>query len=272
MGSTISYHIATGLLNDHAGPLLKNEAKKIRKQLKQHGAKKIVCVMDENSSDDSRWHTGHEMQRENYRYILEKVIETPWLGVLFKPKIARTLRSRLGDVNDLLLEAEKTGRCLVYEKTGRYGTTTVPPMFLGLASDVCIHGHFCAGTAALECSLQGLPTLLIDREGAPASKLNDLPKGKVVFKNWSDTIDSIMEHFNHPKGIPGFGDWSNVITDLDPFRDGNAAKRMGTYLLGLNSGFEKGLDRDKVLADAAEKYANEWGADKLFKLVKQIKI
>jgi hypothetical protein len=37
------------------------------------------------------WHTGHELQRENYRYILEKILEVPWLGVIFKPK--RSIRS-----------------------------------------------------------------------------------------------------------------------------------------------------------------------------------
>ncbi len=265
-GSKISYHVATGLLNDYAGPLLKNQAQQIRKNLESAGAEKIVCVLDENSTNDSRWHTGHLLQQENYSFILEKVLETPWLGVVFKPKVAKTLRSRLGDVNDLLCAAEKTGRCFVFEETGRGNFTSAPPLLLGLASDVCIHGHFFSGTAGLECALQGLPTLLVDREGTPFSKLNELPEGKVVFKNWPETIEAVMDHFQTPSGIPGFGDWSNIIQELDPFRDGHAARRMGTYLHRLIQGFDQGLDRETVMADAAEMYIQEWGADKIIEI------
>ena len=87
--------------------MLKKEAKKLREKLIANGAKKIVFVIDENSVDDSRWHTGHELQRENYSYILQKVLEIPWLGAVFKPKVATTLRQRLGPVKDLLEKAEK---------------------------------------------------------------------------------------------------------------------------------------------------------------------
>ncbi len=34
--------------------------------------------------------------------------------------------------------------------------------------------------------------MLIDREGCSASKLYELPEGKVVFKNWSEAIDALM--------------------------------------------------------------------------------
>ena len=34
-----------------------------------------------------------------------------------------------------------------------------------------------------------------------------------------------MEYFRTPGGIPGFGDWSKIIGELDPFRDGKAASR-----------------------------------------------
>jgi hypothetical protein len=115
----------------------------------------------------------------------------------------------------------------------------------------------------LECALENIPTLLVDREGCPYSKLYDLPEGKVIFKDWPDAIDAIMEHFQSDNGIPGFGDWSPIINELDPFRDGKAAKRMGTYLHWLIQGFEEGLDRDTILADAAERYAKQWGSDKV---------
>ena len=38
---------------------------------------------------------------------------------------------------------------------------------------------------------------------------------------------------------------------------------MGNYLKWLLDGFSDGLDRDIVLADAAERYCKKWGYDKI---------
>ena len=260
--SKYSNYIITGYPKDYAGKILKEEADKLRKKLFERGVKKIVFSIDENSNDESRWHTGHELQRENYSYILEKVLETPWLGVIFKPKSAKTLRRRLGAVNELLNEAIKTGRCIIFESSGRH-TTIASPLVAGLAADICIHGHLSAGTAALECALENKPTLLIDREGCPESKFYELPKEKVIFNNWEDALDAVMEHFKTPNGIPGFGDWSPLLDEFDPFRDGKVAQRMGNYLNWLIQGFEQGRDKKRILSDAAERYAKEWGSDKV---------
>jgi len=265
LDSKIGYHVITGYPKDYATPLLKRQAMDLRARLKSSGAEKIILVIDENSVDDPRWHTGHTLQRDNYRFILEKALEIPWLGVVFKPKTSKTLRRRLGEVNDLLMEAEATGRCYVYEESGRH-TTSAPPVLAGLSADVCLHGHLSAGTAAVECALEGIPTLLIDREGCPDSKFYELPEGKVIFKNWLDAIDALMEHFKAPQGIPGFGDWSEIIGEFDPFRDGKAANRIGTYLHWLIQGYEKGLNRDVIMADAAQRYSKNWGNDKVISI------
>ena len=260
--SNIEYNIIVGYCKDYASSILKNEANLIRANLKKNGAKKIVFVIDENSVDDSRWHTGHELQRENYRYILEELITCSWLGVVFKPKRIANLRKRLGPDKKLLDIALNTGRCHIFEATGRY-TTSAPPILAGLVADVCIHGHLDSGTAALECALEGLPTLLIDREGTPYSKLNQLPKGKVVFNDWPSAIEALMKHFNSSNGLHGFGDWSAIIDELDPFRDGMAAKRIGTYLEWIVEGYDKGETKEVVMKNAAIKYASRWGSDKV---------
>jgi len=258
--SKAKYNVIVGYPKDYAPALLKDKANLIRSKLQRNGAKKIVFVIDENSIDDNRWHTGHEMQRDNYSYILEKLLEVPWLGVIFKPKWASTLRQRLGDTNNLLDKALKTGRCHIFEDSGRY-STSAPPILAGLAADICIHGHLGAGTAALECALEGLPTLLIDREVTRYSKLYDLSEGKVIFPDWPSTIDALMDHFNSPNGIEGFGDWSSIIDELDPYRDGMAAYRMGNYLKWLVDGFDNGLERDEVMANAAKMFRERWGHD-----------
>jgi hypothetical protein len=115
LGSKIKYNVIVGYPKDYASSLVRDKANKLREKLKANGAKKIVFVIDENSTDDSRWHTGHELQRENYTYILEKLLEVPWLGVIFKPKRIISLRQRLGPVVDLLEKAKAKSKAAVPE-------------------------------------------------------------------------------------------------------------------------------------------------------------
>jgi hypothetical protein len=54
-----------------------------------------------------------------------------------------------------------------------------------------------------------------------------------------------------------------MLDELDPFRDGGAAERMGMYLKWLLEGFRAGLGRARVMADAAQRYTDRWGKDKV---------
>jgi len=220
-----------------------------------------MAFFDENSHDDARWFAGHEFMRDNYRFLLEKVLSEPWLGLVFKPKAPKTLRRRLGTVSQLLKKAEETGRCFVFEEGTLHGS--YPPAIAALASDVAIHGHLCAATAGVEAALAGVPTLLMDREGWPQSKLYQLGKGKVVFNKWDDLWESCIEHWKFGPRKSDFGNWSGMLNKIDPFRDGRAAERIGTYLMWLLDGFKAGLPRETVLADAADRYCQIWGRDKV---------
>ena len=139
----------------------------------------IVCVLDENSLDDDRWHTGHELQRENYSFMLEEVLRNPSLGVIFKPKQSIDLRRRLGNrISSLIDKAKKTGRCFVFEETIGHNVLATP-VIAAKAADLCIHGHLCAGTAAVETALSGVPTILVGRKNSSVSILKKLPEGKI---------------------------------------------------------------------------------------------
>jgi hypothetical protein len=262
-GGKTSYKICVGFLRDYGIELLKDKALALRGNLLKKGVTKIVAVFDQNSNDEYT----HEKQRGNYIHILRVLLDTPWLGVIFKPKKAvANVKLRLGEeVVELLDKAVNTGRCYLYDSHGKH-QSNVPAVLAALSADVCIHGHLYAGTAALECAFMEIPTLLVDREGHPYSKLYELQEGKVIFKNWSDTIEALLEHFQSPGGIPGFGDWSPIIDEFDPFRDGKGAYRMGTYLHWLLKGFESGKDKNIVMADAAEMYGKKWGNDKVFQM------
>lgn len=260
-GSDVSYYVVTGYYGDYRFSLLRASAERIKGRLRQNGAKHILAFLDENSIGDSRWFLGHEYTRANYQFLLEKVLSEPWLGLLIKPKTHTTLRERLGSVAELLEKAEKTGRCFVFE-TGAI-QNSYPPAAAALASDIVIHGHLFAGTASMETALAGVPTLLMDRELWPISKLYRLEKGKVIFNDWEAAWEACLEYWEKDGKVPGFGDWSSILDEMDPFRDGRAAERIGTYLKWLSDGFKAGISREDNLINAAERYAKAWGSDKI---------
>ncbi len=261
-GSKIPYFVVTGYLGDHRFKSLQKPADELRLKLQSHGASFILAFFDENSGADSRWHTGHEFMRENYRFILEKVLANSHLGLVLKPKAPKTLRARLGPVAQLLEQALKTGRCYMYEDQGIQ--SSFPPAIAALSSDVAIHGHMCAATAGLEAALAGIPTVLLDREGWPDSSMYRLGEGTVVFKSWDVLWQAIESHQQQPN--PSLGDWSKHIHEFDPFRDGQASLRMGEYLSWLNEGLKRGIDREQVLIEAAKRYQDKWGQDKVISI------
>ncbi len=259
--SVIPYFVVTGYFNDCRFDGLKKDAKIIREGLQRHGAKKIISYFDESSGFDPRWQTGNEFMRINYEFLLNKVLENPWVGLVLKPKHPHTLEQRLGKTANLLKDAEKTGRCHVIR--GGIIHSHYPPALAALASDLAIHGHLFAATAGLESALAGIPTLLLDREGWPMSSFYNLGAGRVVFNDWEHLWKMCKEHWDSMTGVPGFGDWSPMLEELDPFRDGRAAERITTYLQWILDGFKNKLSRDTVLADAAQKYSEQWGKDKV---------
>jgi hypothetical protein len=260
-GSQIGYSVVTGYLGDHRFALLRNYAAQVRAELQKNGAEHIMAFFDENSSADARWHTGHQLQRETHAFLLEKVLEHRWFGLVLKPKQPGTLRARLGPVAVLLSKAIQTGRCHIFEGGSLY--PKFPPAVAALAADIAVHGHLCAATAGMEAALAGVPTLLMDREGWPISPLYELGVGRVVFKSCEDLWQTYLTHSRSGMKVPGFGDWSTLLDRLDPFRDGQAAQRMGQYLQWVLDGLKEGLGRETALADAADRYCDSWGYDKV---------
>ena len=259
--SRIPYYVVTGYWGDCRFSLLQERANEVRNHLRSQGAKKIIAYFDENSSNHPRWDLAYQTTCEHYAFLLNKVLENSEFGLILKPKVPSTLRTRLEPISDLLCQAEETGRCFVFEEGALQGS--YPPAVASLGADVAIHGQLFAATAGIESALSGVPTLMLDCEGVRESPLHQLRNEHVIFKDIESLWRACKEHWNRPEGVSGFGDWSDMLDELDSFRDGRAAERMGTYLEWLMEGFKDGLPRETVLADAAQRYSEMWGKDKI---------
>ena len=263
-GSAIKYLVSTGYIFDHRFQLLDAPAKAIKRKLRNQGAEKIISFFDGGSIGDERWNVSRINIQKDYQFWFEKVLEEPWLGLIIKSKRPGDLRIRLGETVGLLNEVIQTGRCYFNEeyddRTGK--NLKSRPSEAALASDIAIAQFLSAGSAGLEAALCGTPTLLFDRYGLKHSQFYNLGVGRVVFNDWDIMWDTLKEHWIK-EPIQGFGDWSPIRDDLDPFSDGKSAYRMTTYLNWLLEGFKQGLERETILADAAERYVNQWGDDKV---------
>lgn len=264
-GSVIPYYVITGYLGDHRFPLLREEARRVRETLQRHGARHILAFADENTRVDTDWYEGHEVMQRHYAFFLEKVLNEPWFGLVIKPKVPSTLRQRLGPVAELLRRGEATGRCYLYTDGVLHGSS--PPAVAAMAADVMVHGDLHAATAGIESALAGVPTLLFARHGWPLGSLYDgLDPGHVIFSDWESLWTSCVEHWRDPHEVPGFGDWRSQLDRFDPFRDGRAAERMGTYLQWVLEGLRAGLSRETVMADAAARYIERWGKEHIVRI------
>lgn len=260
-GSMIDCYVTTGYLGDHRFPLVREEAAKVRHQLQQHGARRIVAFFDEGSFPDSRWGVDARRLQAQYTFLLEKLLGESDLGLVFKPKSPATLEKRLGQVGELLRRAIGTGRCFIYQEGVLQGS--VPPAQAALSADLAIHGSLASGTAAVEAALAGVPTVLLDDDGWKPSPLYRLGVGRVVFEEWDTLWHTWSESRTAPGAVPGFADWTPLLDEIDPFRDGRAAERMGTFLKWMIEGFSAGQSREAVLAQAADRYRRAWGEDKI---------
>ena len=259
-GSQVRQLVAAGYVHDHAFLASKERARLLRRKLEDVGVKFIISFYDENSVEDPRDHVSHAYSAENYKFLLERVLEDDQLGLVLKPKKPSTLSIRLGPVYGLLQKALETGRCFLFDD-GIVATSALP-CEAGLASDVSI-GLLFGATAALESRLAGVSTLLLDREGMPYHPLYKLGVGRVIFEDWESLWQCLCKYRSNPESVVGFGDWSLLNEELDPFQDGHAAERMGTYIGWLAQELTNGADRDTALNIVRDKYVSMWGQDKI---------
>ena len=256
----INQYVVSGYTSDHAFSLVKPRAAMLRQQLEGKGARFIVCFLDGNSMDDKRKGFTHENRAEDYRYLLEKLIADPELGLIFKPKKPRSLRQRLGNVAAMLDEGVATGRCFIFEEASATSTEALP-CEASLAADVAI-ALLWGPTPGIESALAGTPTMFIDRAPLNYHPLYALGEGEVVFKDWEGLWGRIMASRKDPAFMPSFGNGSAKLDEFDPFRDGRAAERIGSYIGWTAKGLEEGLLPGETMARARERYIKLWGADK----------
>jgi hypothetical protein len=86
---------------------------------------------------------------------------------------------------------------------------------------------------------------------------------KLVFHDLDELIEAIEGFASGKIGTNSIGDHSSIINQIDPWRDGNAGRRIGEYIKDFLDAFDQSESRELALNWANEQYKKKWGADKI---------
>ena len=251
--SDIHSIVHTGYIFDYTFDFLKKRSEQLRNTFTKRGINFVVTVVDETIA-----YPFVERILRFYKRMFEFLIENPDVGLLIKPKKdTRSILASYPEIFSLLVSLENEGRLKVLDSS-KY------PVEAGKASDLVI-GIYADSTAALECSLAGVPTIVYEccsgeRESNPYHKYG---KNKIVFFDIPIMLDAIKKYKMNGFGSDGFADWSHLLKERDSFMDGNANKRMGCYIKTLLGTFEAGSTRDYAIERADQGYRKAFGQDKV---------
>lgn len=238
--SNARYHMQSGWIYDFAVKRFKKEAAEIRKSLGITEGCIVIALFDELWGDHMLTKSRVE---DFYKKFLLKTIEKPNYRLIIKPKKQTIISEMAAEISSLIREAETLGRCVVLDSLQHVCTAS-------MASDISVA---LPSMAVFESILSGGRTLTLNY-GRIYTELfyQHEGKGKIIFEDMDELIVAVEEF---AEGLsPDLGDCSVIMQEIDPFRDGNAGKRIGNYLNWFIEGMDNGMTRDEALNLANSRY------------------
>jgi hypothetical protein len=255
-GSPVENYVNIGFIYDNAFKEIRNSTRidEIKSGLRNQGANFIICFFDENSAERWEYFCPHKELAQDYEFLLQWLIEEPSIGLVFKPKKMLDLFQRIGDTSNLIKQAQKTGRCKILDDN--FGNN-MSPAEAALIADICI-GKLGGVTAALEAQLIGSPSILIDVDQFNTHPFYSWDTKDVVFNNWRSLRLAVEKYRTNPAAYPELGHWGNELKSLDPYQDGKANLRMGSYIGNVYDAINAGKSKKFALQFANEKFQSQW--------------
>ena len=153
----------------------------------------------------------------------------------------------------------------ILEKQGRINVldNNKYPVEAGWASDIVI-GMIPDSTAGLECALAGIPMIIYDCTHSKGTHpYYSWGYNKIIFDDTKQLLKCLDENKTAPFTSKGFADWSLVLHNKDPFRDGKANRRIGLYIKTLLLNMDNGLTKEEAIEATNKNYSRKYGRDKV---------
>lgn len=216
-------------------------------QLKQN-AEKIITVFDEVPNEAFFGNSVAEM----YRCLVDLVKEDRRFALLIKTKKPQVLEG-MPEIHREILQLSRAGRCLAVDWKVNVSTAVTHADLV-----VCV-----PSTAAFESVMMKAPTIVYNpmRSGSRLFYRGD-GFNRRIFEDKESMIAAIKK-FAAVGPAVSIGDCSDILSFLEPFDDGQGAKRMGDYLDGCLESFDAALNWQMALEKANERYSRQYGSDKI---------
>jgi len=222
------------------------EAARLRLDLQGNGGDYIICLFD--SGFNKTMYQTPKMMAEFYESVVTWALHQPGVYLLVKPKAA--VYKELAGASTLLQRAVAAGRCTVGDsRQSSYEAAMSADLALGIGIN----------TAVFDAAVTGVPAVHFDLPGM-AKGYDGLAvgAGKFVF-NDAAKLFAAIEADMESGGETSIGDHGEWLDSADPFQDGGAAQRLGTYLGWFLESVEAGLDRQEALLEANRRYSRKVG-------------
>jgi hypothetical protein len=263
--TNVKYVLETGYIFDYLFTQRAAAAARIRSELRNRGAFKIIAAFD--NAAHLNGHLSARQLEDYYRCLAEIVVARPNVGIILKPKkqisrlqyqLRQRLAKRLGlkrlakkyplelpNIDESMAILRNSGRCV--ELIGVKANV----IDAGLAADI-VTGIPCS-TAACEAALAGRPLLMYDPS---ASRGNPVSGGSYAAS--FNTIDEFRARIiAHLDGVSE--ERANVLTQVDPMRDGLAAARVGAFFAGYLDAYASGANKSKCIQQAVSAFEHHGG-------------
>lgn len=193
-----------------------------------------------------------------YGFFLKKVIEDSRWGLLIKPKTTNFdwVINHLPDLETLYQEALDTGRVKMLDSdlaTSEAAAATP----LSISVDI--------NSASVVAALAGHRAIHLDYlhlHKGPHSRWADFHRSgpnQTVFDDPEKLWIALNGFYDNPEkySMLGITD-EHLLSEIDPFRDGKAGKRIGDFLRWYLQALDNGDSRDRALDAASKKYLHSW--------------
>jgi hypothetical protein len=140
------------------------------------------------------------------------------------------------------------------------------PVEAAMAADISVGLGLPTNSAAIQVALAGLRSVCWDAARHFSHPFYVWGRERVVFEDLERLFLAIQEYRADPLRHADLGDYKPVLADIDPYRDGRAAARIGEYLGWLLRALGAGKDRrtaaDRANLNFRERYG-DWSVQTL---------
>ena len=259
---TINNLLIAGYPYDYITEKSKDSVQIIKKKFQNKNTKFNILLLDSSTSENQNYFYQiftYKKLEIYYKFFLNWVIEDKDIGLIIKPKRIKFLK-KLKNINSLLKEAIKTGRChIVNDELGviPWHYSEISNLAVGVHSDAIPSG-------ILDCVLnnKNIRAVFFDYPNIKQSEpdLYSWGENRVVFDNLEKMMNQIKKFKLNPQSNKDFGLWpKNYLEHFDSYRDGKSRQRIEDYISDLSEAFNGGLDNKEAINIANLNFAKKWG-------------